>query len=242
MNDYKSILHLPLDRSKRHLIVGDIHGRLKRFKKVLKAAKFNPDTDIIYSVGDLIDRGKRSYEVVQWFDETENAFVIKGNHEFMLEQASESAEMFVLWYRQGGEATKKSLDKNKISVIDFCNHLSKFPLCIEVGDSDDEGSFRILHADYPPEWSDAQLYQMLDVNHKNFFNRAKIFMWGRSTIKQVLGGKKSFKFNTERHRRTFLGHTKIHKVLQLGDLTWLDTGNVDKITIMDALTGDVFTS
>ena len=77
------ILQLPLDRSKRHFVVGDIHGRFDSFQNLLKEANYDPTNDIIYSVGDLIDRGPKSYETVKFFTSTPNVYSIMGNHEYM---------------------------------------------------------------------------------------------------------------------------------------------------------------
>ena len=41
----------------RHLIAGDIHGQYERLREALDKASFNPDTDILYSTGDISDRG-----------------------------------------------------------------------------------------------------------------------------------------------------------------------------------------
>ena len=53
----------------RTIIVGDIHGCYKELKQLLKDASFNSENDYIVSLGDLMDRGNESYDVLRFFQE-----------------------------------------------------------------------------------------------------------------------------------------------------------------------------
>ena len=64
-------------------IIGDIHGEYDRLQLILDALNFDFDKDRLFSVGDVTDRGPRSYDTLmlnaqQWF------YQIKGNHDDML--------------------------------------------------------------------------------------------------------------------------------------------------------------
>jgi serine/threonine protein phosphatase 1 len=48
----------------RTLIVGDIHGCFDELIRLVDRADIGPE-DLIVSVGDLVDRGPRSYDVVR---------------------------------------------------------------------------------------------------------------------------------------------------------------------------------
>ena len=50
---------IPLNKDRRHFVVGDIHGRYEAFLNLLDEINYDQSTDMIYSVGDLIDRGGR---------------------------------------------------------------------------------------------------------------------------------------------------------------------------------------
>ena len=52
----------------RTIIVGDIHGCYKELKKLLKKVSFHEDEDWLISLGDLMDRGRQSYEVFDFFE------------------------------------------------------------------------------------------------------------------------------------------------------------------------------
>lgn len=61
-------------------VIGDIHGCLKEFLELLK--KLPTDIEQIYTVGDLIDRGPNSKEVVQECIDRK-IICVKGNHSDM---------------------------------------------------------------------------------------------------------------------------------------------------------------
>lgn len=61
------------------IIIGDVHGCYKTLRKLVE--QFPPEEDI-YFVGDLIDRGPNSSDVVQ-FVKDHAAGVVLGNHEHM---------------------------------------------------------------------------------------------------------------------------------------------------------------
>lgn len=94
-------------------VIGDIHGCYLTLSSLYnELLKY---TDEVYSVGDLIDRGKKSREVVDFIIET-NIKCIRGNHEDVLLKAfdeignSEKSliEIFNHHFRIGGEATFES--------------------------------------------------------------------------------------------------------------------------------------
>jgi serine/threonine protein phosphatase 1 len=64
----------------RTIIIGDIHGCYDELVELM-AAVVPAASDRIVSVGDLVDRGPKSPEVVQWFRDRPEAVVLMGNHE-----------------------------------------------------------------------------------------------------------------------------------------------------------------
>jgi len=65
--------------------IGDIHGCYKELQEMLKLIKFNPEKDILWSAGDIINRGPNSLEVLRFFKNLgERTVVVLGNHEFHL--------------------------------------------------------------------------------------------------------------------------------------------------------------
>lgn len=97
---------------KKIAIIGDIHGCLIHLKKLYE--KILKYTDEVYSVGDLIDRGEYSKEVVQFCIDNQIKPVM-GNHEYTMLHSFKSdtweKEDLRLWMYIGGEKTIKSYCK-----------------------------------------------------------------------------------------------------------------------------------
>ncbi len=73
---------------KKIFAVGDIHGSLDKLKKMLSRLEWSPESgDLLIFLGDYIDRGPESYEVVETLIElsqsSENIVCLLGNHEQM---------------------------------------------------------------------------------------------------------------------------------------------------------------
>ena len=65
---------------KSPLIVGDIHGCFFEFLKLLEKAGYNTEKHRLILLGDLINRGPYSFEVLQWARERDIE-ILTGNHE-----------------------------------------------------------------------------------------------------------------------------------------------------------------
>lgn len=106
-------------RGERVYAIGDIHGRLDLLTLLLARVEAHsralpePETLYIVLLGDLVDRGPQSAEVVahvQALQQGSDAFVVlKGNHEQLMYRAldGESGVMQV-WLRTGGAETLRS--------------------------------------------------------------------------------------------------------------------------------------
>lgn len=122
-------------------IIGDIHGCIKTLRSVHK--KLLTHTKEIYTVGDLIDRGPSSKDVVQFCIDNEIKLT-KGNHEDMLINAIEHSTEYNIFmhYRNGGSKTAKSyVDNSEVDVykmyfeevksLGHYNFLTHLPLTYE---------------------------------------------------------------------------------------------------------------
>jgi len=97
---------------KNYWFIGDIHGEIGLLDSLLEAIlKFDPQQ--ITFVGDYIDRGPNSREVIDRIMALELPVAcLMGNHELMMLSAYEDSAYgynpMELWYRNGGEATLQS--------------------------------------------------------------------------------------------------------------------------------------
>ena len=107
-NSYRS---MALDENKRHFVFGDIHGRYTTFQRLLELIHYDASTDVIYSVGDLIDRGPDSVSVVEFFKQP-HCHAILGNHEQMVLNLSEWEPVWMNPWNGGQQpcALSKSMD------------------------------------------------------------------------------------------------------------------------------------
>jgi serine/threonine protein phosphatase 1 len=98
---------------KRILVISDIHGEIELFNKLLHKAQYDPTEDQLILLGDYVDRGPNSRDVVEKVIELkeQGALVLKGNHEDMMVKALTLNEekSWMHWaVRNGGSQTLQS--------------------------------------------------------------------------------------------------------------------------------------
>ncbi|MEO6695016.1 MAG: metallophosphoesterase [Ignavibacteria bacterium] len=99
-------------------VIGDIHGCYNTLLSLYKNLK---NTNEIYTVGDIIDRGRYSKDVVQ-FCIDKKIKPVKGNHEDMMIKAIDSSDKFFgfmfkdaeLYYHNGGRETQFSYTGSRL--------------------------------------------------------------------------------------------------------------------------------
>ena len=95
----------------RIFAIGDIHGCLDKLVPLLNMIKLNPDRDRLLFIGDYIDRGGHSREVVDYLVDVklrlpETIFLL-GNHEQMFLEYLDGRDTDAFIYN-GGEKTLRS--------------------------------------------------------------------------------------------------------------------------------------
>ncbi len=119
----------------RRIIIGDVHGHYEGLMTLLDAIAPTSE-DEVYFLGDLIDRGPQSAQVVDFVMESPYQCLL-GNHEMMLvnilTQANNQAPMLQAWLYSGGQATVASY---KQAIVPH-NHVEWFmslPTYLDLGD------------------------------------------------------------------------------------------------------------
>ena len=65
-----------------NFVVGDIQGCYRPLKKLLKKADFSAGTDVLWSVGDLVNRGPKSLDTLRLLQDMNDSIrVVLGNHD-----------------------------------------------------------------------------------------------------------------------------------------------------------------
>ena len=90
-------------------VMSDIHGKYSMFKDMLEKIKFS-DSDTMYILGDVVDRGEEPIKTLQYIIEQDNIELLLGNHEeFMLDFFKDGYTGLDLWFRNGGKITHEQM-------------------------------------------------------------------------------------------------------------------------------------
>ncbi|MHB1686601.1 MAG: metallophosphoesterase [Ignavibacteriaceae bacterium] len=94
-------------------VIGDIHGCYLTLKNLVEKIRSEYPGILIYSVGDLVDRGNFSFEVVN-FIISEKIVFTAGNHDLMFYNFIKrpTSEMGITWLYNGYEKTVASYDNH----------------------------------------------------------------------------------------------------------------------------------
>lgn len=107
---------------KRLFAIGDIHGCFDALQELVVDKIKLQKTDKLILLGDYIDRGDKSKEVVDYImeliGEGYDIIPLLGNHESMLMAAHEDDDKSAIWLCNGGKKTLKSFKVTSASDID----------------------------------------------------------------------------------------------------------------------------
>lgn len=123
-------------------VVSDIHGDYDKYRQIFKTIDFKDD-DILYMLGDIVDRGNGSCKIILDAMYRTNVYLIMGNHEFiaraclkdLTKEITEETIAEVLpfdnyyqiveWLAQGGSSTvsefRKLSRQDREAVLDYLN-------------------------------------------------------------------------------------------------------------------------
>ena len=209
-------------------VISDIHGDYGSYRKMLDIIGFD-DTDTLYIVGDICDRGLYSAELYLDIMARKNVISIKGNHEFMAEKVLPYLFGFEkiksrkyyngdyeIWLDNGGKKTIESLsrldDADKKRILDY---IDQMPFYVTV--KTDSREFLLVHAGlhgYEPQKSlDSYLPHDLVWMRPSDFN-AKL--WEDPNKYLVVGHTPTSFINPDRSLRIFHGK---------GNIIAIDCGN-----------------
>ncbi|NOX45529.1 MAG: serine/threonine protein phosphatase [Chlorobi bacterium] len=132
----------------RLFAIGDVHGCFDSLKYLVETKIQLHKKDKLVLLGDYIDRGDKSKEVVDYIIELKkkgfDIVPLMGNHEALLLDAYKNEKNISKWIQNGGNETLKSFEINSIKNIDpkyltFFKELEYFYLL---------GEFLFVHAGF----------------------------------------------------------------------------------------------
>lgn len=148
-------------RDKRLIFVGDIHGCMTELEALLAKVKYSSDKDHIIAVGDVINKGPKSVEVVD-FLMRERASCVRGNHEDRILLVAKDLTgnsliaQSVNGKDEGREETKaekrsrlerelaKSFSQEQLDWLNDC------PVILKVGELGSHGEIVVVHGGLVP--------------------------------------------------------------------------------------------
>ena len=159
-------------------VMSDIHGQYDMFLKMLSKINFS-DKDVLYILGDIIDRGPKPFEIYEYIKDKSNIVMIMGNHEKMMSNSydvnlDKIARDYYhrVWLSNGGVVTEKAfLEKSEEKQNEIKNFLISLPYykIIEVN----EQKYILCHA-RPIICKDKPVEEELQMNIAD-----ETILWGR---------------------------------------------------------------
>ena len=121
---------------RKPFIVGDVHGCFNEFLKLLKKINYNKKKHRLILVGDIIDKGPRSFDMLKWVKKEGVEAVLGNNEQAFIQNIQKKAPL-----RPALERLKKEIGQ---PIKEWVNWLNSWPLYIE------EKDFIVVHAGLVP--------------------------------------------------------------------------------------------
>lgn len=194
----------------RDFVIGDLHGMYEPLQNWIDQEKFNPVTDRLFSVGDLIDRGPDSIKCLELLDQNW-FYAVQGNHErFMIDSLLHNLEAaYSSWLINGGSWT---LEENEKELVKWAERLDQLPVTISI-EQEDSLPIGIVHAEFHLDhWDDRLRFEGVN-DHE-----ITPMLWSRSQIKNRI------EKNVQGVAQIYCGHTPIEAITKLGNCIFIDLG------------------
>lgn len=207
-------------------ICSDIHGHFSLLAQHLNEINFNDQTDRLFSLGDLIDRGDESDQALEWLAKPW-FFAIQGNHERMLINAyeSRSESLWFQWMMWGGSWAE---DMDYEQLEPFYQVFSQLPLAIELALPNGK-AVGLVHAELPDvcDWNDIkQLLLHIEPGQVEATLATSDMLW--SKVQPYLSAAEIPRIEPVRNiDHVFHGHTIVESYRTITNRTFMDLGSYE---------------
>ena len=193
---------------RRIWVIGDLHGCRRELDALLQQHQFDPQQDLLISVGDIIDRGPDSLGCLAllqepWFR------CVRGNHEEMALSALQGHDM-ALWQMNGGDWFFRLRGAALIAARHALRRCREQPLILHLQLG--ERTVVVAHADYPAR--EYALNKPLDWQK---------VVWSRQRLEGIESG---MQVGIRGADAFYFGHTPLKQSLTIANLHYIDTGAV----------------
>jgi len=167
-------------------VIGDVHGCLNTLQNLVSSIRKNYPTIEIYCVGDLIDRGNFSYEVVE-FVKSEKIKFTPGNHDYMMYYFIKhpTHEIGRPWPHNGYEATLISYNDHFEKLNEHLDFIISSPLYYNLDDCfiSHAGISRQMKNQLPKNFKDD--FSSFEKITKANLNKEEGILWTRDTLLNI---------------------------------------------------------
>ncbi|HGH0448951.1 TPA: metallophosphoesterase family protein [Clostridioides difficile] len=173
--------------------MSDLHGMYDKFISMLEQINFNSN-DHLYILGDVLDRGDKSLEIIDYIRNHKNITLLKGNHELMFQESWRDTNNRYLWFYNGGDDTFYKLKNKKFEYEEsFYKYIKNLPY-LEIIDN-----FILVHAGLylPNNYDNLSIEQIIELQEED------ICVWDRTIL------------NTNKHIKGYtiiIGHTPTQNI------------------------------
>jgi serine/threonine protein phosphatase 1 len=119
-------------KTKRTLVIGDIHGGLKALQQLLDKAKLSTKDELIF-LGDYVDGWSDSAAVISYLIQLKADYdcrFIRGNHDALVNNWLKTGEANEKWMQHGGQSTKDAYQEIDLQTkklhIQFMDELENY--------------------------------------------------------------------------------------------------------------------
>ena len=195
----------------RDFAVGDIHGSFSHLSLSLEAIGFDASVDRLFSVGDLVDRGPESDQVLAWLAKPW-FHAICGNHDFMAYQSALGLAQSTSYLQVWGEWLA-GLSNARQRLIGEA--LAALPLAMEIETA--WGVVGLVHADCPfDDWREMQALPWASVEPTDALGDCCLWSMERYS--------RRYAEPVRNVRAVVHGHMVIKAPEVLGNVYFIDTG------------------
>ncbi len=205
-------------------VISDIHGCYDEYMELLKKINLK-DSDTLYVLGDVVDRGPHPVKVLQDMMLRVNVFPIIGNHDYVaimllkklcVEVTEENVENYLSekdmqdymhWLKDGGQTTiDEFLKLDAEERQDILDYLEEFSIYEELEVNGKE--FVLVHAGInefaeDKEWEEYSLADLLfyraDYKKRYFSNENKFLVTGHTPTPRLRADKKPLVYEENGH-------------------------------------------
>jgi len=125
---------------RRHIIIGDVHGCFEELTDLLTQLAFDPQEDVLVSVGDIVDRGPKVRETLEYLLALPRFHMVLGNHEDKLLRWAEGRKVAI------GHGLQETIDAfGSVLPEPVKDFLRRAPLILRTP------SGYVVHAGFDPE-------------------------------------------------------------------------------------------